>query len=222
MVRPLVVAGALMVVVATAAAADDEDVLRRGERERTSPSQIEYHRAIRHVLSRAWRGDVVLRMVSIPAFDRELAVGLTRSSNGYTAFATVVAPPDSIWYTLGFGASKPKPNRSAYRRLKPIVVEKPIPERTAARVAALWRRVLANPRNYRGDGARFIHLHSTVFTYYLSFAPGERITAWMPGWRRQTLELIDVAQALSAYAEGLYTEGDLIMAIAKAERKIGI
>jgi hypothetical protein len=222
MLRPFVISGVLLVAVATGAVADDEDVLRRGERERTAQWEIEYDRAIRHVLSRAWRRDVVLRMVNIPAFDRELAVGLSRSSSGYTAFATIVAPPDSIWYTLGFGAPKPNPDRSAYRRLRPIVRERPIPESTAARVAALWRHVLTNPRNYRGDGARFIHLHSNVFTYYLAFPPGERITAWMPGWRRQTLQLIDVAQALAVYAEGLYSERDLMKAIATAERKLGI
>jgi hypothetical protein len=220
MLSSCVSAGVLLFALGAAAIAQDEDVLRRGERERTLPYQIEYDRAVRHVLSRAWRPDVVLRIVDIPPFEREWAVGLSRSSTGYSAFVTIVSPPDSIWYTLGFGAAKRNPDRSAYRRLKPILIEKPIPQKTAARVAALWRHVLTNQRNYRRD--RALYLDSDVFAYYLAFAPRERVTAWMPGWGPQTLQLIEVARAVSAYAEGIDSERKLIQVIAKAEREVGI
>jgi hypothetical protein len=197
--------------------ADYKDYLRRGEGPRSS---IQYDRAVRHVLARAWRSDVVLRMVDIPAFDREYAVGLSRSRSGYTAFATVVAPPHSIWYTLGFGSDKPIRKPADYRRVRAIVMEKAIPDRTAARIAGVWRQVLTNRRNYRND--RLISLHSNQFTYYLAFSPNERITAYMPGWGPNTLQLIELGRAVGYYVEGLDSERDLISAIEKAERKLGI
>lgn len=212
MLSRFVAAVVLLLALGAPAAAADKDYLRRGERERTA-----YDRAVKQVLSRAWRSHVVLRVVGIPPFKREWAIGLSRSATGYTAFVAIVAPPDSVWYALGFSESEQGRDRSAPRS---IVIEKPIPEQTATRVAALWRRVLTDPRNYRHDPA--IHMHSDTFTYYLAFAPGERVTAWVPGWGPKTEQLIDVAYAVAAYAEGIHTERKLIEAISEAERKLGI
>ena len=211
---------AALLVLGGSAVAENKEYLQRGERHRTAQYEIEYDRAVRHVLSRAWRSDVVLRLVDIPPFEREWAVGISRSPAGYTAFVTIVAPPDSVWYALGFGAGAPRPNRSAYRRLRPILIKKAIPERTAARVAALWRRVLTDPGNYRVDSA--IYLDSDQFSYHLAFAPRERVSAWTRGPGAKTKQLLKVAYAVSAYAEGLQSEGKLLEVIAKAERKVGI
>ena len=219
----LLTALTILLVLALAARAQDKDYkdhLRRGEH-LTGDSEIQYYaRAVRHVLERAYRPDVVLRVADIPPFEREWAVGLSRSPRGYTAFATIVAPPDSVWHTLGFGSDKRTRKPGNYRRLRPILIEKPIPDRAAAQIAGVWRHVLTDRRNYPDD--RIISLHSDHFTYYLAFAPNERITAHEPGWGPNTLQLIELAYAVSAYAEGIDSERDLIKAIQKAERKLGI
>ena len=219
----LVTALTILLVLAPVARAHDKDYkdyLRRGEHLSGSYEVQYYARAVRHVLERAYRSDVVLRVVDIPPFEREWAVGLSRCPSGDTAFVTIVAPPHSVWYTLGFGSDERSRQPGNYRRLQPILIEKPIPDRAAARIAGVWRHVLTDRRNYPDD--RIISFHSDHFTYYLAFAPNERITAHEPGWGPNTLQLVELASAVSAYAEGIDSERKLLKAIQKAERKLGI
>jgi hypothetical protein len=89
----------------------------------------------------------------------------------------------------------------------------------SARIAALWRRVLTDSRNYGKDTSIF--LDTDQFTYHVSFLPRERLTAHVTGWGPHSLELIYVGNAIVSHASGA-PEGELVKAIAKAERKLGI
>ena len=73
---------------------------------------------------------------------------------------------------LGFGEGKERD----YHSVRPIVHDRPISTSLAARIAALWRRVLKDSRNYGTDTA--MYLDTDQFTYYLSFMPRERLTAY--------------------------------------------
>jgi hypothetical protein len=79
MLGRLLIAVALLLFVKTQTKAGEKDYLQRGEEKLNDKIEIKYDRAVRDVLSRAWRTDVVLRMVDIPPFQPEWVTGLTRS-----------------------------------------------------------------------------------------------------------------------------------------------
>jgi hypothetical protein len=166
------------------------------------------------VLARAWRRDVVLRMVNIPPFQPESVAGIARTSTGYSAFEATALK--HIWAVLDFDHKQGKGN---YRSVRPLLHERPLSASLVARIAAVWRRVLVDPRNYGKDPA--MSLDTDQFSFYLAFLPRERMTAHMTGWGPHTWQLIGVAGALSSHANGA-PEGDLEKTVAKAERKLGI
>jgi hypothetical protein len=204
---------ALLPLVETEVKAGQRDYLQRGEEKLTDQIEIKYDRAVRDVLSRGWRTDVVLRMVDIPPFQPECVAGITRSRDHYHAFE--VTASKHIWGVLGFGGGK----KGDYHSIHPIIHERTISPFLAARIAALWRRVLKDSRNYGKDTA--MYLDTDQFTYHLSFLPRERLTAYMTGWGQRTEQLINVAGALADYANGA-SEKQLVQAVQKAERNLGI
>ena len=199
------------------AIAQDHDYLQHGEKELTADYQIKYDRAVRHVLGRAWRGDVVIRMLTIPPFEAESVTGIARTPSGYQAFEIMASK--HIWSELGFGSSDPKRKTADYRSIKPVLHERVMSESLAARVAAVWRRVLADSRNYGKDPS--LYLDTDQFSFYLAFAPRERVAAYITGWGPHTLQLIHVAAAVASHANGA-PAGYLAKELAKAERKLGI
>jgi hypothetical protein len=98
------IAVALLLFVKTQTKAGEKDYLQRGEEKLNDKIEIKYDRAVRDVLSRAWRTDVVLRMVDIPPFQSEWVTGITRSGDHYHAFE--VTASKHIWSVLGFGGGK--------------------------------------------------------------------------------------------------------------------
>jgi hypothetical protein len=211
--RVVIASVALLPLVETEVKAGQRDYLQPGEERLTDQVEIKYDRAVRDVLSRAWRTDVVLRMVDIPPFQPEWVAGITRSGDHYHAFE--VTASKHIWSVLGFGGGK----KGDYYSIHPIIHERAISPSLAARIAALWRRVLKDSRNYGTD--RAMYLDTDQFTYYLSFMTRERLTANTTGWGPKTEQLNNVAFALANHAEGA-PEGDLGKAVTKAERKLGI
>jgi hypothetical protein len=214
--RPAIAAVLLTLLVPAKADAADKDYLQRGEEELTADYQIKYDRAVRGVLSRGWRKDVVLRMVDLPPFQPEWVAGIARAPDGYHAFSA--AAPKQIWGALGFGSGDRK-RRGDYRGIHPVMHERVIPAPLAARLAALWRRVLADPKNYGKDPS--LYLDTDQFAFHLSFFPGERLAAYTTGLGEKGEALWRVGVSLSAFAQGM-SEQDLIRDIAKAERKLGI
>src|SRR5712671_449351 len=94
------IATILLVLLARGAAhASDRDYMQHGEEKLTADYQIKYDRAIRHVLSRAWRKDVVVCVVDIPSFQPEWGVGIARTLGSYEAFE--VTASKHIWTELG-------------------------------------------------------------------------------------------------------------------------
>ncbi len=106
------------------------------------------------------------------------------------------------------------------RTLRQPLYERRIADSVADRIAALWRRVLRDPRNYGKDPA--IYLDTDEFIFYLAFLPTERFAARMTSWGPKVEQLTDVIDALVVYADGTISEAKLVQAIAKAERKLGI
>lgn len=191
--------------------------MQRGEPKLTTQYEIKYDRAIRDVLSRGWRSDVVLRMVDLPSFQPEWVAGIARVADGYRAFD--VTASKLIWGVLGFGADDPKRKRGDYHSVRPVLHERALSASLATRIATLWRRVLGDPRNYGKDPG--IYLDTDQFTFHLSFLPRESITVNMTGWGARTEQLINIAGAIADHANGA-SEGELVKAVTKAERKLGI
>jgi hypothetical protein len=216
MLSRLVLATVVVILVSRPSAIGaDRDHLRHGEAQPTTDYEIRYARAIRLVLARAWRKDVVLRTLDLPPFNPEVVSGLARDSRGYRAFITGASTKISD--------AVPRRHHSKirdWRTLKRPVYERPISNSLAARIAALWRRVLRDERNYGKDSNFYID--TSHFTFYLAFAPGEKITAWIEGWGPHVEQLLRVEEALAVYADGTTTEQKLAAAVAKAERKLGI
>ena len=156
-------------------------------------------------------------MFPVPAFQPEFVTGIARTASGYTAFEARVA--DNIWYQLGFGSGEWKHKYRNFRHIKPILHERRLSDPLASRIALLWRRVLADPRNYGKDDSGYVD--TVQFRYYLAFLPRERLNAHMVAWGPRTVRLVEVGSALASYARGA-SEPELVRAVAKAERKLGI
>jgi hypothetical protein len=193
----------------------EKDHLQRGEREPTEKWEAPYIQAVHSVLSRAWRKDVVVRMLDLPPFQPEWASGISRNARGYRAFS--VAASKQIWSVMTGDAKGIK--KGNYHAIPPISHEKELPEAIGTRVATLWRRFLTDPQNYGKD--RGLYLDTDQFSFYLAFLPREKLSANMTGWGTKGERMIDVAAAIDAYAAGKVTERELLGVIEKAERKLG-
>lgn len=194
----------------------EKDYLKRGERQPHGEWEAPYIRGIHHVLSRAWRKDVVVRMLDIPPFQNEWAVGISRGDRGYRAFS--VTASKFIWSALTPGSSAKR--KREYRSIAPIVREKEISDSLATRIAAVWRRLLADPADYGKDPG--LYLDTDQFSFYVGFLPHENLAANTTGWGSKGGQVINVASALDLYAKGKANENDLAGAVKKAERKLGI
>jgi hypothetical protein len=219
MLSCLAIATVLVMLFARAQSlAADKDYLQRGEKELTADYQIKYDRAVRGFLSRGWRKDVVVRILDLPPFQPEWVAGIARTVDGYHAF--YVTTPKQIWGALEAERSgDPKKKRVDYHNIRPTLQERAIPAPLAARIAALWRRVLADPKNYGKDPAIF--LDTDQFVFHLSFFPGEHLTAHTTGLGRQGGVLWRLSAAIMGYLNGI-PEREFVRDIAKAERKLGI
>src|SRR5262245_3046305 len=117
--RLAITTAVLLLLARSQASAVERDYLQRGEEKLTSDLQIRYDRAVRSVLSRGWRKDVVIRVFNIPPFQPESVTGIAHTAHGYTAFEVTVAK--NIWYQLGFGSEEWKRKHTHYRAIKPIL-----------------------------------------------------------------------------------------------------
>jgi hypothetical protein len=205
------------VSVIACAYGSQKDYLQAGEEKPTTPFERRYHRLVHQVLERAYRGDVVLRMVDSAPFGPNWACGLARESQGYRSFITGASTnlANHLYYRSGSAQSAPDP-----RALKQPLYERPIESSLATRIAALVRRVLCDERNYGKDP--HLYIDSDNFTWYLRFLPHERITARGTSRGGQVRPLTDVIDALGLYADGTITQQKLSRAVAKAERNLGI
>ena len=116
--------------------------------------------------------------------------------------------------------TRPDARVDDWHKLKRPVYERPISASLAARIAARWRRVLRDERNYGKD--RDIYIDTDRFCFYFRFFPAEQITAHMQAWGPHVWQLLEIDGALGAYADGSITEQKLAQAVANAERKLGI
>src|SRR3954451_12042176 len=160
------VCSSLIVAAAQLCAAGDKDHLQRGERVLRYDYDVEYDRLVRRILSRGWEPDVVLKTVALPPFNAEAVLGLLRDGDHYSAF--VVRPSKQIWESSNLGLPAGYPKRTL-ANVRPIFNSRPIAGSLAARIAALYRRVLTDRRNYSKDPN--VYLDTTQTTFYLAFAP---------------------------------------------------
>jgi len=194
--------------------------LVRSDAQSTTPSEVKYDRGLHKVLERAWRTDVVLRMLDLAPFGPEWAGGLSHDPTGYHAF--VIATATNLREYIAHGTAKRWAKNGDRRTLRQPLYERRISDAVAGRIAVLWRRVLTNPRNYGKDPDFNFYLDTDQFVFHLSFLPHEHLTARMTSWGPHVQQLLAVIDALTVYADGTISESKLVQTIAKAERKLGI
>ena len=214
MLSRLVLATSLAMTAAVCGFARDPDHLRKGEEKLWGQSDRDYMRAVHTILARGWRGDVVVRMLDLPAGPPEAAIGIARTRAGYHAFEAKAST--GLWGALSDLSGHIKHD---YRGLHAVVHDRPLSDALSARIAALWRHVLTDPRNY-GEETK-IYVDANVFTFDLRFLPREHLTAHSTSAGVRTEQLILVARAIGNFARG-GPESELSKAVAKAERTIGI
>jgi hypothetical protein len=196
----------------------ERDYLQRGEEKPTDRVDSAYDTWIRRILARGWQKDVVLRTADRPAFYPEGVTGILRTSGGYAAFR--VEPSMQVWEALGYGSTDPHHPKDQIKTVRPVFRQRPLKESVAARIAAMWRHILGDPHNYGKDPN--MYLDTSTFTYYVAFAPGERITAHIVGWGPKTEQMILVTNALGDYAFEKKSEKNLLNVLSKAEKKLRI
>lgn len=215
MLKRLVIAASFAAAVVPALAGE-RDHLRKGEETLTEKWDVDYHRAVRTILGRGWQQDVVVRALDLTAGPPEWVSGIARTSAGYHAFEAIAST--QIWSALSHTPNGKMAIKRDYSGIRPLVHERPLSEALSARIAALWRRALADPRNY-GEETK-IYIDTDVFTFDL-MASREHLTAHTTGWGPHTEQLIIVARTLARYAKGA-PESELTKAVLRAERKVGI
>ena len=219
--RAIIVGLAILFTTACGAVAQPKrDYLVAGEETHTSSDAFarRHWSAVREICERAFRRDVVLRLVDLPPFAPEYAGGLARDSHGFSAFIT--AASSNLSYALSHGAHPNGSKIADWHKLKRGIHERRISAPLATRIAAAWRRVLSDQRNYGKDPNVYIDTDWMIF--YLRFLPNEKITAHMHAWGPHVWQLGEILGALSAYADGSITEQEVAQIVARAERKLGI
>lgn len=179
-----------------------------------------YDSAVRHVLGRAWRKDVVLRLIAFHPFDRETVIGILCSQAGYSGF--VIRPSQQIYNAPGNLGS------TYLAHLRSTMQQRSLDGRVAAEMIKLWQTVLENPRYYGmrkepspdRDGSRTIILDMTHFSYFVRTSFGVEITASMDGWGPQTDTLIQVGEALQSFVGRKTNDTELIRAIVHAQKQV--
>jgi hypothetical protein len=186
------------------------DYFSRGWSEHDYDFEVRYRKNVQRILERALQHDVVLRTVHLPPFDPEWIVGVVRASNGYRAFRLEAS--SFIW-----GAQESK-NKQKLAAIRGIYRDRPITDATALRLAALWRHVLADSRNYgKEDLTRVIRLDTSQFIFTV-----DHITANTVAWDRGTKawELVRVSDDIFDFVDGKDSQGEFNSSIRDAERKI--
>ena len=178
--------------------------------------EVEYEHAIRRILGEGISPGRLLRTVMLPPFDPEDIVGLVRSAAGYRAF-------DLKPLRCRFGTRCTKTKRSCQRSVASIGREH-ISGQIAARLAALWRCLLADRRNYRPPEKGVIFVDSTSFVFYAGGRGGPPLTANTHRLDRgtKTWEVISVGDAIYHYARGDVSEAHLDQRLREAEAKLGL
>jgi hypothetical protein len=149
----------------------ERDHLQRGELPWGNDSwAVRYDKEFRRILWRAWEPDVVLRTVHFPPFHTEWIVGIIRRPSGYSAF--LLEPTTQIWPTL----QDPKNAIEPLAKIRPRFYERELSNASADRVAAIFRKVLSDRRNYQED--RRILTDTSSFTYMVRYLPGEHFVAF--------------------------------------------
>lgn len=216
MLSRLAIAAFLTATIAPALAGD-RDHLHKGEEKLTEQWDVDYNRAVRTILGRGWQQNVVVRALDLTAGPPEWVSGIGRTSAGYRAFEVIAST--QIWGELSYTPNGKMAIKHDYRGIRPILHERALTATLSARIAALWRRVLSDPRNYGKETK--IYIDTDVFTFDLRSRANKRITAHSTGWGPRTGQLILVARAIASYANGA-PESQLAKTVSKAERTIGI
>ena len=175
-----------------------EDHLQRGELPWGNDHLfLRYDKEIRRVLWRAWEADVVLRTVHFPPFHTEWIVGIVRRPGGYKAF--LLEPTAQVWAALQNPDNPKKELASIHARY----YERELSEAFSERLAAIFRRVLSDRRNYREDRRRIIVTDSSSFTYMVRYQPGEYFVAYTESEEHTpSAVLFDVSSSLYLFVRG--------------------
>ena len=156
---------------------------------------VRYDKEVRRILRRAWQPDVVLRTVHFPPFHAEWIVGILRRPSGYSAF--LLEPSTQIWAAV----EDPKNAIEPLAKIRPRYYERELSDASADRLAAIFRTVLSDRRNYHED--RRILTDSSSFTYMVRYRPGEHFVAYTASDEHTPSALLfDVSARLYLYIRG--------------------
>ncbi len=188
---------------------DTNDYLSKGWWKKPLDFEIRYRNNVERILERGFRRDVLLRMVHLPPFDPEWIVGVVQSNDGYRAFRLDASY--FIWQAQ-------EDEKAKLPTIHGIYKDKPIPNATALRLAALWRRFLADKKNY-GKEEGVIYGDSSHFIFSVA-----RITANTMAWDKGTkaAEVVQVGDDIYEFVAGKKSGAALEKSLEKAERKVGL
>jgi hypothetical protein len=183
----------LLSVVFSISAFGAEDHLKRGEWP-WDKEFLRYQKEVRRILSRGWGEDVVLRTIHLPPFHPEWIVGVLHRPTGYYAF--LVEPSAQIWAALDAQAEK-----GELAKIRPRYYERQLTSALADNIAAIFRNVLSDRRNYRTD--RRILTDSSSFVFMLRYRPDDHLAASSASDENTKSDILcDVSSSLYLFVRG--------------------
>jgi hypothetical protein len=172
-----------------------------------------YHIKLTELLAETLRGDSVLQVVFLPSFQPEAVAGIRKAGNGFEAFAS--KPSYHIAEKIG-AAELDKESTPDFRDLTVHTERRAISVPLTERIRRIWQDMLLNTRYPKSPriGTDGMDVHFSMWVLGHGFISGQ---IWSPR-HGKTLALVDLADALGAYAEGKLDEKKLVQFLKPFER----
>jgi hypothetical protein len=232
---------AITLFVALAGAAGAQDHLTPDTSAFADPDR--YLLKIRHIFAPAFEGDIKVRALVLPSFEKEYLVGLQVGDAGAQVF--VLEASSSIWDTellemyksgeIGLATtldgkeipleqdeeykSLKKRTPADYRLIKAVRRAQPIPKDVADGVEALWEAMLLNVRHSKNphDGLDGTTYHFSAWIEGRGDLSGH---VWTPEPESKTGQLAGLARAMADFARGTCSLKALTARVDAAKKSI--
>ena len=188
--------------------AEEKRKKEKGAREKDKEEQGKN----REMLGETERRDIVLQVVFLPSFQPEAITGIRKAGKGYEAFAS--KPSYQIAEKIG-AAERNKQFPPDFRDLAVHTDGRAISASLTERIRRIWQDMLLKVK-YPKDpriGTDGMDVHFSMFISGRGVVSGQ---IWSPR-RGKTLALVDLADALGAYAEGKIDEKKLVENVKRLE-----
>lgn len=231
--------GFLLVIFASVQLTHTADAQSHLKLQSAEDKRDEYNVILHKVFKRIYGPEVVLSTLCVPSFVPEEAAGLLKTTRGYEVFAAT--PSASTWeteYSRFIKQAGPDGREIPYDRAKNLkkglpydyhginvrIQARPVSTDLAERIKQLWQakllEALRPPPEPKSD-ERVIVLDGVTYHYSMRLPGHGTITAEGQIVDRNTVVWLmgDLSEALSAYAKGKASEGDLKKALRRVENK---